>query len=182
MDYLRDMTPYTNQRTAAVIHAKEPCRRLRVPLQPSEVGNSMQRPAMAFMRLLPETNDGNCYILMACIYFTKLAEDFLVTATTVTRLLAYDVFTLCGFPRQLYSIHWRSFEAELLVEIGRRNDLIVRCRQYKEPPYKTTSLTGREHPTDDDGIPDKCQSNNKGNDVSVHGRQSSTIPGGTSLW
>ena len=78
----------------------------RAPLNPITVGYPMQMVGMDFLGPLPETDEGNQYILVVGDHFTKYMAAFAVPnqeASTVARILVDEYFCDKGFSEQLHS-------------------------------------------------------------------------------
>ena len=74
---------------------KTPPLKRRTPLQSIKVGSPMQLVAMHILGPLPESEEGNSYILVIADYFTRWTEAFPIPnqeASTVARVLINDFF------------------------------------------------------------------------------------------
>ena len=108
----------------------------RAPLHQDSVSAPMERTAIDILGPLPETEDGNEYILVACDYFTKWVQVWPLPdhrAPTVARALMTDLFLPFGVPTQLHSDQGREFESRLISEL---------CRAYEINKTRTTPYTG----------------------------------------
>ena len=104
----------------------------RAPLHQDSVSAPMERVAIDILGPLPETEDGNEYILVACDYFTKWVQVWPLPdhrAPTVARALMTDLFLPFGVPTQLHSDQGREFESRLISEL---------CRAYEINKTRTT--------------------------------------------
>lgn len=75
----------------------------------------MERIALDILGPLPETPDGNIYILVVGDYFTKFVEAYALpdqTAETVADKLVHEFCLRYGFPLEIHSDQGRNFETE----------------------------------------------------------------------
>ena len=75
---------------------------------------------MDIMGPLPETEQGNRYILVVGDYFTKWKEAFAIRdmeAVTVARCLVNEVICRFGVPDSLHTDQGKNFESALVREI-----------------------------------------------------------------
>ena len=80
----------------------------------------MQLVAVDILGPLPESENGNSYILVAGDYFTRWMEAYPIPnqeATTVARKLTEEMFLRFSPPEQLHSDQGRQFESKLVGEI-----------------------------------------------------------------
>ena len=99
---------------------KTPHWKRKAPPNSIKVGSPMQLVAVDLLGPLPETQDGNNYILVVADYFTRWTEAFPVPnqeASTVARVLTNEVFFRFSPPEQLHSDQGKQFESELLAEV-----------------------------------------------------------------
>ena len=92
----------------------------RAALQQDPVGRRFQRVAIDIMGELPETSNGNKYVLVLCDYFTKWTQAFALkdqTAYTVADTLMTQCFNLFGLPQTIHSDQGRNFESDLFQEL-----------------------------------------------------------------
>ena len=86
------------------------------------VGTPMERIAVDVLGPLPETEDGNKYLLIAMDYFTKWPEAYPLPnqeATTVANALAQQFICRFGVPLEIHSDQGRNFESTLFSEMCR---------------------------------------------------------------
>ena len=75
---------------------------------------------------LPETSNGNKYVLVLCDYFTKWTQAFALkdqTAYTVADTLMTQCFNLFGLPEVIHSDQGRNFESGLFKELCQLLDI-----------------------------------------------------------
>jgi transposase InsO family protein len=83
-------------------------------------GVPMQRIATDILGELPETENGNKYILVVSDYFTKWTEAFAMAnmeAGTVARIMVEEVVTRFGVPHVIHSDQGRQYESRLFQEM-----------------------------------------------------------------
>ncbi|KAL5469080.1 hypothetical protein EMCRGX_G030273 [Ephydatia muelleri] len=92
----------------------------RAALQTVQAGSPMQIVAVDIMGPLPETKDGNRYVLVASDYFTRWVEVYAIPnqeAVTVAEKLVNEMFCRFSPPEQLHSDQGRQFESKLIGEV-----------------------------------------------------------------
>ena len=80
----------------------------------------MQLVAVDILGPLPESRQGNVYLLVVADYFTRWMEAYPIPnqeAATVAKVLTNEYFLRFSPPEQLHSDQGRQFEAEILEEI-----------------------------------------------------------------
>ena len=111
----------------------------RAPLQvTSSVSRPFQRLAMDISGPLPETRNGNRYILVIGDYFTKWKEAFAMKdmeATTIARLLVNEVICRFGVPDSIHTDQGRNFESTLIQEICK----LLEIKKTRTTPYHPQS-------------------------------------------
>ena len=93
------------------------------PMQLDHVERPLQRIAMDILEPLPETEQGNKYILVIGDYFTKWKETYPLPnmeAMTVARHLVGEFLCRFGIPEQLHSDQGRNFESGVIKAAGVR--------------------------------------------------------------
>ena len=118
---------------------KQPLKKPKSPMKQYNVGVTMERIALDVMGPLPETEDGNKYILVVGDYFTKWTEAYAIPnqeAVTVANVLIKEFICRYGVPLQIHSDQGRNFESMLFKEI---------CRILNIEKTRTTAL----HPQSD---------------------------------
>ena len=85
---------------------KTPVPKPKAALQSVKVGSPMQLMAVDILGPLPESGEGNSYVLVVSNYFTKWMEAFPMPnqeASTVATKLVDEVFCRFSMPEQLHS-------------------------------------------------------------------------------
>ena len=80
----------------------------------------MQLVAVDILGPLPESRQGNSYLLVVADYFTRWMEAYPIPnqeAITVAKVLTNEYFLCFSPPEQLHSDQGRQFEADVLIEI-----------------------------------------------------------------
>ena len=99
---------------------KSPPKRNRAPLQQMKVCFPMQRVALDIMGPIPETEDGNRWILVVGDYLTKWIEAYPLVDTraeTVAKKLVTEFICRFGVPSELHSDQGRNFEANVFAGV-----------------------------------------------------------------
>eukprot|EP00731_Ephydatia_muelleri_P031382 Em0022g896a len=105
---------------AACISRKTPAPKQRASLQSILVGQPMQLVAVDILGPLPESGNGNSYILVVGDYFTRWMEAYPIQnqeAVTVAQKLVDEIFCRFSVPEQLHSDQGRQFESAVIKEI-----------------------------------------------------------------
>ena len=92
----------------------------RAPQQSIKVGSPMQLVAVDILGPLPESQDGNSYVLVVANYFTRWAEAFPIPnqeTSTVAQVLTNKFFFRFSPPERLHSNQGKQFESELVAEV-----------------------------------------------------------------
>jgi transposase InsO family protein len=102
-------------------------------------GVPMQRIATDILGELPETGNGNKYILVVSDYFTKWTEAFAMAnmeAGTVARIIVEEVVTRFGVPHVIHSDQGRQYESRLFQEMCQMlGTTKTRTTPYHPPTY-----------------------------------------------
>lgn len=110
------------KRCTTCARLKNPPKKNKAPLQRYRVGAPIERVAMDILGPLPETDNGNKYVLVVGDYFTKWIESYPLPdqeAETVARVLVQEFICRYGIPRELHSDQGRNFESNVMAEICR---------------------------------------------------------------
>eukprot|EP00731_Ephydatia_muelleri_P002128 Em0001g2128a len=105
---------------AACISRKTPAPKQRASLQSILVGQPMQLVAVDILGPLPESGNGNSFILVVGDYFTRWMEAYPIQnqeAVTVAQKLVDEIFCRFSVPEQLHSDQGRQFESAVIKEI-----------------------------------------------------------------
>ena len=92
----------------------------KAPLQQKPTGDRLERIAMDILGPLPQTVNGNIYILVASDYFSKWTQAWAIpdhTAMTIADKLVVDMFLYFGSPLQIHTDQGRDFESKLFREL-----------------------------------------------------------------
>jgi transposase InsO family protein len=88
-----------------------------------KVGAPFERIAIDVAGPFPLSDQGNRYLLIAMIYFTKWPEAYAIPSqetSTIAEALVTNFFCRFGIPRELHSDQGRNFESHLLQEMQQR--------------------------------------------------------------
>ncbi|KAL5469186.1 hypothetical protein EMCRGX_G030404 [Ephydatia muelleri] len=113
---------------------KSPIPQRKASMQTIQAGYPMQVVAVDKMGPLPETDDGNKYVLVAVDYFTRWTEAYGIRnqeAATVAKKLVDEVFCHFSPPEQLHSDQGRQFESDLIQELCK----LLQVRKTRTTPY-----------------------------------------------
>lgn len=117
---------------------KNPCRTNKAPMQLVQSCHPMERIAADILGELPETENGNRYILVVSDYFSKWTESFAMPnmeAVTVANLIVEQVVARFGVPSYLHSDQGRQFESKLFSEMCR----LLNIKKTRTTPYHPQS-------------------------------------------
>eukprot|EP00057_Strongylocentrotus_purpuratus_P021451 XP_011675925.1 PREDICTED: uncharacterized protein K02A2.6-like [Strongylocentrotus purpuratus] len=92
----------------------------RAPLQQRKSGSPMEQIALDILGPLPETNDGNKYIMEVADYYTKFVEAYPIPnekASTVAPKLVKEFMCRYGVPTEIHTDQGRNFESQLFKEV-----------------------------------------------------------------
>ena len=92
----------------------------RAKLHQVPIRNKLDRVAIDILGELPETDDGNKYILVVSDYYTKWTQAIALPnqlAQTVADKLMIEFFSVFGMPKVLHSDQGRNFESHLFRQL-----------------------------------------------------------------
>ncbi|VDI36625.1 Hypothetical predicted protein [Mytilus galloprovincialis] len=118
---------------------KRPARKARGGLGQYAVGAPMERIGMDLLGPLPQSRQGNKYILIVSDYFTRWIEAYPIPdihAHTICRVFIAEFISRYGIPRQIHTDRGTQFTSQLFKEI---------CDTFRIDKTFTTSL----HPQSD---------------------------------
>jgi predicted aspartyl protease len=116
----------------------KPGPRHRTRLKQIVASSPLDCVAIDLLGELPETDNGNRYILVVTDYFTKWTQAFALpnmTAQTVADVLTSEFFCFFGAPRQLHSDQGRQFESNLFQEVCK----LLGIKKSRTTPYRPQS-------------------------------------------
>ncbi|VDH97082.1 Hypothetical predicted protein [Mytilus galloprovincialis] len=93
---------------------KTPTKKKRAPMAIVETSSPMERLATDILWELPETENGNRYILVVSDYYTKWTESFPMPnmeASTVVKIIVEEVIARFGVPSWIHSDQGRQYES-----------------------------------------------------------------------
>ena len=96
--------------------------RPRAPMGELYASEPWEVLSIDFLTDLPLTERGNKHLLVCCDHFTRWVEVFALpdmTAVTVARVLAEEVFSRYGCPRRLHSDCAANFRSQVIAELCR---------------------------------------------------------------
>ena len=101
---------------------KRPLKKKQAPMQIVKSGIPVERLAIDILGELPETEEGNRYILVVSDYLSKWTEVFPMRnmeAETVTRIVVEEVICRFGVPNYIHSDQGKQFESRIFQEMCR---------------------------------------------------------------
>ena len=122
----------------ACLKRKAPIPGRKAPMQVCESGYPMERIALDILGELPQTENGNRYIVVIADYYTKWTESFPMPnmeARTVVKILVEAVITRFGVPRIIHSDQGKQFESELFSQMCR----LLHIEKTRTTPYHPQS-------------------------------------------
>ena len=117
---------------------KSPPVRPRAPLEPIIASYPMQLVAVDIVGPFPESEAGNCYILVVADYFTRYTEAYPLPnqeASTVANKLVNEFFLRYSPPERLHSDQGRNFESAIITETCR----LLGVEKSRTTPYHPQS-------------------------------------------
>ncbi|MES9880089.1 MAG: reverse transcriptase domain-containing protein [Sedimenticola sp.] len=100
--------------------AKNDDRKPKAPLGSVKVGEPFECIALDILGPLPQTRQGNKYILVIADYFSRWTESFAlsnITSETVTNVLVNEVICRFGLPMRIHTDQGRQFEADMFQQM-----------------------------------------------------------------
>ena len=110
----------------------------RAKLHQVPVRNKLDRVAIDILGELPETEQGNKYIVVISDYFTKWTHAIALpdqTAQTIADRLMNEFFSVFGMPKYLHTDQGRQFEANLFQEVCQ----LLGIEKTRTSPYRPQS-------------------------------------------
>lgn len=107
-------------------------------LQSVVIGYPLQLVAVDILGPLPESPNGNSYLLVAGDYFTRRMEAYPFPnqeATTAAKTLTNELFLRLSPPEQLHSDQGRQFDAQVFTEVCR----LLNIKKTRATPYHSQS-------------------------------------------
>ncbi|VDI05326.1 Hypothetical predicted protein [Mytilus galloprovincialis] len=117
---------------------KTPTKKKRAPMAIVETSSPMERLATDILGELPETENGNRYILVVSDYYTKWTESFPMPnmeASTVVKIIVEEVIARFGVPSWIHSDQGRQYESRLFQEVCKVLDI----KKTRTTPYHPQS-------------------------------------------
>ena len=99
---------------------KGPGRIKRAPMQIALSGYPLERIAVDILGELPETENGNKYVLVVADYYTKWTESYPMPnmeAATVAEIIVKEFISRYGIPSKIHSDQGRQFVSKLFKEM-----------------------------------------------------------------
>jgi len=122
------------QTCVACSKRKSPPTSYKAPMQTITAAYPTQVMAVDLLGPLPESENGNSYVMVVGDYYTRWMEALAIPnqeASTVAEKLVDEVFLRFSPPEQLHSDQGRQFESTLLAEICK----ILQIKKTKTTPY-----------------------------------------------
>ena len=113
---------------------KSPAPGRQAPMQTITAGYPIQVMAVDLLGPLPESKNGNRYVLVVGVYFSRWMEALPVSnqeASTVAEKLVDEVFLRFSPPEQLHSDQGRQFESNLVTEVCK----LLQINKTRTTPY-----------------------------------------------
>ena len=117
---------------------KTPAPKRHAPLQNVKTGYPMQIVAADILGPLPESDNGNSYILLVFDYFTRWAKAYAIPnqeAPTVATKLVDEMFCRFSIPEQFHTDQGRQFESEVVKEVSK----LLNIHKTRTTPYHPQS-------------------------------------------
>ena len=117
---------------------KSPAKKSKARLRQYQVGGPLERIAVDVVGPLPETHNGNKYILVIGDYWTKWTEAYAIpdqTSETVAKKIVEEFVCRFGIPKELHSDQGRNFESSVFSEMC----LLLGIAKTRTTPYRPQS-------------------------------------------
>ena len=117
---------------------KTPAPKNRALLQSIKVGSPLQVVAVDIVGPLPESDNGNAYILVVGDYFTRWMEAYPIPnqeAVTFANVITNEFFFRFSPPEQLHSDQGKQFESQVIAEICK----LLGIKKTRTTPYHPQS-------------------------------------------
>jgi len=117
---IRDDVKQHCQQCSDCASRKSPTKKPRTHMKKYLVGLPMERVALDILGPLPETYNGNLYILVTSDYFTKWVEAYALPdleAETIAQKLVSEFISRYGAPRIIHTDQGSNFQAKLMSEL-----------------------------------------------------------------
>ena len=123
---------------------KGPGRIIRAPMQIARSGYPLERIAVDILGELPETENGNKYVLIMADYYTKWTESYPMPnmeAATVAEIIVKEFISRYGIPSKIHSDQGRQFVSKLFKEMCK----LLQIEKTQTTPYHPESdgMVGR---------------------------------------
>lgn len=135
---LRDSVEKWCRECHVCARTKHANRNIRAPMKSVGTGSTLERVGIDILGPLPETVEGNRFILVVGDYWTKWMEAYSLpdhTASTVASTLVHQFIARFGIPDQIHSDQGREFESNLFQEMCQ----LLRIDKTKTTPWRPCS-------------------------------------------
>ena len=117
---LRSLTEQVIMKCGTCEKTKPVLKNNRAPMQTTSADRPMQRIAIDILGPLPESTEGNRFIVIIADYFTKWTEAYAVPnhqASTIAKCIIEEFFTRFGIAEIIHTDQGRDFESKLFKEM-----------------------------------------------------------------
>ena len=108
------------RKCSACARRKSPGKKRKAPLQQRLSGSPMERIALDILGPLPESDEGNKYILVIADYYTKFVKAYPMpdeTASTIARIVVEEFICRYGTPKEIHTDQGRQFESKIFTQV-----------------------------------------------------------------